>query len=186
MNSTLCCLPHLTCLMLSGRRFKSVPPSLAGLRELRRCGLMLHSAPRNPVAGNQPAQHLQLQLPSGPWLHNLHSLLASWEVVASSAAQLRDATALHNLILIDVPGQHALLPEHEASFHAVWDWAAGHAPLRRLVLGVSSGSPPLCQEARTAALSVVHRRPSVRFYSLDAPFHYNDLNRMLDRLSRHP
>jgi len=112
--------------------------------------------------------------------------------VASSAAQLRDATALHNLILIDLPGLPEVeAPGSQAAIDALMECATNHPSLRRLALDASSAAPPGSQAVRDAAISAARRRPSLKFYNLRTRFRphagqANDLNAAFDSLLFHP
>lgn len=116
---TLPQLTRLTCLMLVGHQ--GVPQGLAAL-PLRR--LLVHAYPG-----------FDAPLPAGPYLATLAWLALPWAALQSSAPLLRNAPRLE---YICTEGEQPSLLEdatQQERWHAFWELAATHPPLRCLAVG---------------------------------------------------
>lgn len=82
-------------------------------------------------------------LPSGSWLASLWQLALPAGMLASCLPALTAATQLQHLAVVTAnqPGQESAEAQLEAA-EAVLRWAAGHAPLRQLVLQQNEAGCP--------------------------------------------
>lgn len=101
------------------------PAALAGLSHLRRCYL---SRTDRPAVGAAAA----LQLPVGPWLHNLQWLGINVGLLAGSVAALGAAPALEFVELVESDSSQQLDWQRAPGAAAFFDWLAQHPPLARV------------------------------------------------------